>query len=131
MTVVGWDTVAPGEYFKPQSGNRFVAADVVLVNLRDEAVETIWYTFTCGTHLIRRCRKAQFPVTLAGGTILAGGLAAGERTRGKVGYEVPETDQEFSLKAGCLNYDDGSKEEMIVDLGSKPVSAEAPGLFTG
>ena len=131
VTVVGWDNVAPGEYFKPHSGNRFVAADVVLVNLGGAAVETIWYTFTLMDAFDEALPEGEFPVTLAGGTILSGGLAAGERTRGKVGYEVPETEQEFSLKAGCLNYDDGSKEELIVNLGSKPGSAEAPGLFTG
>jgi hypothetical protein len=131
VTVVGWDNVAPGEYFKPHSGKRFVAADVVLVNLGDAAVETIWYTFALLDAFDEALPEGEFPVTLAGGTILSGGLAVGERTRGKAGYEVPETEQEFSLKAGCLNYDDGSKEEMIVNLGSKPGAAEAPGLFTG
>ncbi len=131
VTVVGWDNVAPGEYFKPRSGNRFVAADVILVNLGGSAVETIWYTFSLRNAFDKAVPEGQFPVTLAGGTILAGGLAVGERTRGMVGYEVPEKEQDFSLKAGCMNYDDGSKEEMVVNLGSKPVSAEAPGLFTG
>ncbi|MGB7538131.1 MAG: DUF4352 domain-containing protein [Anaerolineales bacterium] len=131
VTVVGWDNVAPGEYFEPKAGNRFIAAEAVLVNLGKEAVETGWYTFTLLDAYDEAIPEGVFPVTLAKGTILSGGLAAGERTRAKIGYEVPEAEQDFSLKAGCMNNDDGSKEEIIVKLGSTPSSAKAPGLFAG
>ncbi|MBN2084459.1 MAG: DUF4352 domain-containing protein [Anaerolineales bacterium] len=131
VTVVGWENVAPGEYFTPGSGNRFIAAEVVLVNLGSQAVETGWYTFTLLDAFDEEIPEGVFSVTLAKGTILSGGLAAGERTRAKIGYEVPEAEQEFSLKAGCMNHDGGSKEEITVTLGSTPSSANAPGLFTG
>jgi hypothetical protein len=131
VTVVGWDTVAPGEYFKPGAGNRFVAVEVVLVNLGEKAVETGWYSFTLLDAYDEALPEGVFPVTLANGTLLTGGLAVGERTRAKAGYEVPEEEQEFSLKAGCMNDDDGSKEEIIVNLGSIPSSTKAPGVFAG
>jgi hypothetical protein len=131
VAVVGWENVAPGEFFKPKAGNRFIAAEVVLVNLGAGTVETIWYAFTLLDASDEALPEGIFPVALAKGTILTGGLAVGERTRAKFGYEVPETEQEFSLKAGCRNYEGGSKEEIIVKLGAKPGTAEAPGLFTG
>jgi hypothetical protein len=131
VTVVGWENVAPGEFFTPASGNRFIAAEVVLVNLGTEAVETGWYTFTLADAYDEALPAGVFSMPVAKGTILTGGLGVGERTRAKAGYEVPEKEQEFSLKAGCMNNDDGSKEEIVVKLGSAPNSAKAPGLFAG
>jgi hypothetical protein len=131
VTVVGWDNVAPGEYFTPAAGNRFIAAEVALVNLGPEAVETSWYSFALLDAHDDALPEGVFPVTLAKGTILSGGLAVGERTRAKIGYEVPEAEQELTLKVGCSDYSYGSKDEITVKLGSMPGSAEAPGLFTG
>jgi hypothetical protein len=131
VTVIGWDSIAHGEYFKPRAGNRFLAAEVVLVNLGDAPVETIWFTFTLLDSFDEPLRAGVFPMTLANGTSLTGGLAVGERTRARIGYEVPEAEQKFTLKAGCFNSDDGLKEDFMVRLGSTPSSAEAPGLFAG
>ena len=104
VTVIGWDNVPTGEFFTPGAGNRFVSVEIVLVNLGPEAVETSWYSFTLLDAHADAFPEGVFPVTLAKGTILSGGLAVGERTRAKIGYEVPEEEQEFSLKAGCWDY---------------------------
>jgi hypothetical protein len=131
VTVAGWSEVAPGEFFRPKSGNRFLAVDVVLVNLGDRALETVWFTFTLLDAYSEPVKSGVFPMTLAHGTQLVGGMAPGERARGMTGFEAPAGEQEFSLEAKCLNPDTGGTEAKVVALGSQPKALAPPGRFAG
>ncbi|MBN1438751.1 MAG: DUF4352 domain-containing protein [Anaerolineales bacterium] len=131
VTVLGWEDVPPGEYFKPEPGNRFVAVEVVLVNLGSVPVDTGYFFFFLLDGHDEEMPLGLFSITKAHGTVLFGGLAPGERIRGKVGYETPEEEQAFSWKVSCYNVDQLEYEEWIVDLGSQPRSAPPPGRFEG
>lgn len=131
VTVLGWETVAPGEFFTPKAGNRFIAVEVVLVNLGKTPIETTWFTFTLLDAYDEIVPDGIFPVILAHGTALNGGLAPGERVRAKVGFESLEEEQKFSLEAKCFNFENNQNGELIVELGSKPQSVQAPGNFEG
>jgi hypothetical protein len=133
VTVIGWESYVSKEtdLFTPKAGNRFVAVEIVMVNLGTVPVETIWYNFDLLDAYDEELPDGVFPMMYVHSASLMGGLGPGERTRAKKGYEVPKEEQEFSLQAKCYNFDNDQKGEVTVELGSQPRSVEAPGKFEG
>jgi hypothetical protein len=131
VTVIGWENVQPGLLFEPEARNRFVAVEIVMVNLGPVPVDIVQFTFELLDSYDEKLPIGVFPIMYAHSASLMGGLAPGERIRGKAGFEVPEEEQDFSLETRCYNFDTEKTGKLTVDLGSKPRSVEAPGIFEG
>ena len=129
MVVLGWDILPANEFAEPDEGNQFVAVDLLLVNQTDSpvSVSTLLQMF------LKDATSQKYNVDLfaqmaAEGGSLDGELAAGERLRGKVGFQVPEnaTGLEFEFDPNLLG-----SGKVFVRLGGSPISIEPPSKLAG
>ncbi len=90
LTVLGWENVEPNDFVKPEEGKKFLVVDVTVENKSDqpEAISTLIQMS------IKDSSGQKYDVdlmaqTASGGTSVDGELAAGEKVRGDVGFQVP------------------------------------------
>ena len=128
LVVLGWETPTD-DIFKPDAGNVYLAVELLFVNQSDSPA-------TVSTLLqmaLKDSTDRQFTLDLGAQTAsksgaLDGELAAGERIRGKIGFQVPEE------AAGLVFVFDPSlfgSGKVFIELGESPISIDPPAELAG
>lgn len=129
LVVLGWNNPPGNEVIRPDAGNVFVAVDVMLVNqsaspiavtpvlqmeLRDETFQA--YTVDLSAVLAN------------GGGSPDGEINPGERIRGDVGFQVPQTATGLELVFDASLWGTG---KLFIELGPQPVALDPPAELPG
>lgn len=129
IIVLGWENVVANEFFGPDEGNKFIAVELMIINSSESAKSIS----TLMQMSVKDEKDQKYDVDLFAASSISGGnldgeLSPGERIRGKVGFQVPESVQnlQFVFDAAFL-----SSGKVFVDLGSEPISVEPPSDLTG
>lgn len=129
MVVLGWDSPPGDDFNKPDEGKKFVAVDILLVNQGSKT--------TSVSSLLQMELKDEtgqkYDIDLmanvaTGSSSPDGELSAGERIRGKVGFQVPRdaTGLVFVFDADVFG-----TGKVFVELGPEPVAVEPPAELAG
>ncbi len=129
LTVLGWEELQADDFSQPSEGNKFIAVDLLLVNLSDA---TASISTLLQTSLKNDAGQTYSPdllaATLADIAQPDGKLTPGEPVRGKIGFQVPMEN------SGLLFVFDGDVFDfgkVNVALGAEPSSVEIPTEWAG
>lgn len=129
LLVAGWEVLAPGEFSKPAAGNQFIGVDLVVVN-----ASTTYQSFSSFSTSVKDATSQQYDssfgavATLGVRSLSGGGLAPGEKLRGIVGFEVPESAGALTFVYDAALFGFG---KLFVELGDAPTAAEVPAMLPG
>jgi hypothetical protein len=127
--VLGWEIVPSDVMFKPDEGNQFIAVDMLFVNksggsenlssllqmtLRDETGQKYDIDFMANS--------------ATGSSTPEGELSSGERVRGKIAFQVPQSVEDLTFVYDASVIGTG---KVFVELGSEPSSIEPPVKIDG
>ena len=128
LVALGWDTVTH-DLFKPGQGNQFVAIELVLVNQGDSPVAVS----TLLQMSLKDSTDQQYTLDIGAQSAITEGspdgeLAAGEKIRGKIGFQVPEdaSGLVFVFEPNLLG-----TGKVFIDLGDSPISLDPPAELPG
>jgi|CXWK01.1.fsa_nt_gi hypothetical protein len=126
MVVLGWSTPAGDEFTQPESGNRFVVVDLLLVNTgsaADSVSSLLQMELKDGDN-----RSYDIDIFAPGASSPEGEIAPGERIRGSVGFQTPAeaTGLQFVFDASLFG-----SGRVFVDLGDEPVAVDPPAALAG
>lgn len=129
LTVLGWEDVAGDQFSKPESGNKFIAVDVLIVNQGQSATSISSLMQTS----LKDETSQKYTVDLLASTVTKGGsidgeLSPGERVRGKIGFQVPENVQGLQF---VFDADIFGAGKVFVNLGEEPIAVEPPAEIAG
>lgn len=123
LTVLGWDSPAGDKYNKPDSGQKFVAVDLLLRNQgqSDASMSSLLQTS------LRDSSGQEYaydPVAnlAAGASNPDGNIGPGEQVRGTIGFQVPQDAQGLVFVFHDALFGAGG---VTVELGPEPVTVEA------
>lgn len=128
LVALGWGTVTH-DLFKPAEGNQFVAVELVLVNRSDSpaAVSTLLQMS------LKDSTDQQYTLDIGAQSAIKEGspdgeLAAGEKIRGKIGFQVPEdaSGLVFVFEPNLLG-----TGKVFIDLGDSPIALDPPAEIPG
>ena len=129
LVALGWEIPEESDFFKPDEGNQFVAVELLLVNQTDSPV----IVSTLLQMSLKDSTDRKYTVDLIAQAALEGGtldgeLAAGERLRGKIGFQVPEnaTGLVFVFEPNLLG-----SGKVFIELGDSPISIDPPAELAG
>ena len=129
LVVLGWSIVPGTDFVKPETGNQFVAVDVLIVNQGEKAASISSLAQTSLKDATAQKYTVDFSATTAlSGSSIDGELAPGERVRGKVGFQVPEQVQGLQFVFNASLFSTG---KVVVDLGAKPAVVDPPANLAG
>ena len=128
LVALGWETPT-SDIFKPDEGNKFVAVELLFVKKSDSPV-------TVSTLLqmsLKDSTDRQYTLDLVAqgaieGGLLDGELAAGERLRGKIGFQVPEDAAGLVFVFDPTLFGSG---KVFIELGESPISIDPPAELAG
>lgn len=128
LVVLGWENVEANEFMGPDEGNKFIAVELMIIN-NSESAKSI---STLLQMSVKDEKDQKYDVDLFAASSISGGnldgeLSPGERIRGKVGFQVPENIQTLQFVFDAAFFSSG---KVFVDLGSEPISVEAPSDLT-
>lgn len=129
MVVLGWSTPPGDDFTQPESGNRFVVVDLLLVNtgsVADSVSSLLQMELKDGDN--RSYDIDIFAPSATGSSSPEGEIAPGERVRGSVGFQTPAdaTGLQFVFDASLFG-----SGRVFVDLGDEPVAVEPPAQLAG
>lgn len=129
LTVLGWENIEPNDFIKPESGNKFIAVELLIVNQDDSpaSISSMLQTELKDAD----ARRYQVDLMAAGVTDsggIDGELAPGERIRGKVPFQVPEGAKslQFGFDANIFG-----AQKITINLPDEPVTMEPPAEIAG
>ncbi|HHY87757.1 MAG TPA: DUF4352 domain-containing protein [Chloroflexi bacterium] len=103
------------EYFEPETGNRFVAVDVTFENLGDESEHLSSMLQMTLKDETGQDYSVDISANMATGSkIPEGEIVPGEKLRGVIGYQVPESAKGFQFVFDASLFGSG---KVFVDLG--------------
>lgn len=129
LDVLGWKVIKGDQFLKPDTGKKFIAVDVLIVNRgkSPKSISSLLQTW------VKDGTGQKYTVDMSAATAAKGGsidgeLSPGERVRGKIGFQVPQDAKhlQFVFDASVFG-----KGKVFVDLGSKPVSVNPPSKIAG
>lgn len=129
LVVLGWENVPASDFSAPEAGKKFVAVELLIVNKSQSAMSV--------STLLQMSMKddtgQKYDVDFMASTAIGGGsvdgeLAAGEKVRGKVGFQVAENAQGLQFVFDASVFGTG---KVFVDLGAEPVKVEPPAELAG
>jgi len=129
LVVLGWENVQPSDFSKPDAGKKFVAVELLIVNNSQSAMSVSTLLQMSMKDETGQKYDVDFMASTAiGGSSVDGELAAGEKVRGKVGFQVAEnaTGLQFVFDA-----DVWGSGKVFVDLGAEPITVEPPASIAG
>lgn len=130
LFIMGWNSVTPGDYIKPDAGKKFIAADVILVNAGKTPVQFSSFEFYVKDETGQKYDMDAMVTFTAGTDFLTGvELASGEKLWTKVGFHIPENAAGLQLIYDPVHERDTSK--IFVDLGNEPASVPPPAQLPG
>jgi hypothetical protein len=129
VVVLGWQDIKPGQFSKPDEGNKFVGVEAIVVNISDEPTSVSAY----GAAELKDDESQKYDVSISAGTAmtapqLSGVLLPGERLRGWLAFEVPTAVKSLELQFKPSMFAD---EELSVPLAAKPGLTAAPKTIKG
>ena len=129
LVVLGWENVPASDFSAPEAGKKFVAVELLIVNKSQSAMSV--------STLLQMSMKddtgQKYDVDFMASTAIGGGsvdgeLAAGEKVRGKVGFQVAENAQGLQFVFDDSVFGTG---KIFFDLGAEPVKVEPPAELAG
>jgi pSer/pThr/pTyr-binding forkhead associated (FHA) protein len=124
LVVLGWENVQPNDFSQPNEGKKFMAVDLLLVNKSQSAVLTSAVSQVSIKDNTNQKYDVDIMASMATGVgSVDGELAAGEKLRGKVGFQIPTNAQGLQLVFDASSFNTG---KVFVDLGAEPYKIEPP-----
>ena len=129
LVVLGWENVPASDFSAPDAGKKFVAVELLIVNKSQSAMSISTLLQMSMKDDTSQKYDADFMASMAiGGSSVDGELAAGEKLRGKVGFQIPENAQGLQFVFDASVFGTG---KVFVDLGAEPVKVEPPAELAG
>jgi hypothetical protein len=128
LIVLGWEVVT-NDTFTPDDGNQFVAVDILFINKSDNVENLssiLQMTLRDETGQKYDTDFMASAATQSGAP--EGELSSGERVRGQVAFQVPQTFEELTFVYDASVFGTG---KVFVVLGSEPTAVEPPTQVTG
>jgi hypothetical protein len=129
LTVLGWENVPGNDFSKPDAGNKFVAVELLIVNNSQSAMSVS----TLMQMSLKDNTGQKYDVDFLASTATNAGsvdgeLAPGEKVRGEVGFQIPETAQGLQFVFDDSIFGTG---KVFFDLGAEPLKLEPPVSIAG
>ena len=129
LTVLGWENVPGNDISQPDAGRKFVAVDLMIVNNSQSPMSvSSLLQMSMKDSTAQKYDPDFMASTAINGGNVDGELAPGERVRGKVGFQIPETAQGLQFVFDDSIFGTG---KVFIDLGSDPVTVEPPASIAG
>lgn len=129
LVVLGWENVTATDFSAPEAGKKFVAVELLIVNKSQSAMSiSTLLQMSMKDNTGQKYDVDFMASTAVGGGSIDGELAAGEKLRGKVGFQIPETAQGLQFVFDASVFGTG---KVFVDLGAEPVKVEPPAELAG
>jgi hypothetical protein len=129
LVVLGWENVPASDLSAPEAGKKFVAVELLIVNKSQSpmSVSTL-LQMSMKDNTSQKYDVDFMASTAIGGGSVDGELAAGEKLRGKVGFQIPENAQGLQFVFDASVFGTG---KVFIDLGAEPVKVEPPAELAG
>lgn len=129
LIVLGWENIPGNDFSQPDPGKKFVAVEVLLVNQSQSSASISTLLQMSLKDDTGQKYDVDFGASMAiGQDSVDGGLAPGERVRGKVGFQVNENAQGLQFVFDASVFGTG---KVFVELGAEPVTIEPPASIAG
>lgn len=129
LVVLGWEDVGANDFAKPDAGKKFIAVELLLVNKSQAAVSvSTMLQMSLKDNTGQKYQVDLMASTAAGGGVVDGELAPGERKLGKVSFQVPTEAQGLQFIFDAEVYGTG---KAVVELGAAPSKVEPPAELAG
>jgi hypothetical protein len=129
LVVLGWENVPASDFSAPEAGKKFVAVELLIVNKSQSAMSVSTLLLMSMKDDTGQKYDVDFMASTAiGGGSVDGELAAGEKVRGKVGFQIAENAQGLQFVFDDSVFGTG---KIFVDLGAEPVKVEPPAELAG
>jgi hypothetical protein len=124
LLILGWENVPPDDFSTPDEGKKFVAVELLIVNNSQSAMSVSTMLQMSMKDDTGQKYDTDFMASMAiDGSSLDGELSAGEKIRGKVGFQIAENAQGLQFVFDDSVFGTG---KVFVDLGAEPVKVEPP-----
>jgi hypothetical protein len=128
LFVMGWENVSPLQYLNPESGNKFISTDCVVVN--SGALPLALHSFSL---YLKDETGQKYEQNTSASMAVGGGpqsieLSPGERLWIRQGFQIPETRAGFQFIFDPVEKYAG---KIFVDLGSEPGLVHPPANLPG
>ncbi len=129
MVVLGWSKSEGNDIFKPDAGKGFVAVDVLFVNQgsSSESLSSL-LQMTLKDSTGQNYKPDLIAQSALNVSSPDGELTAGERSRGTVGFQVPQEANDLQFVFDASIWGTG---KIFVDLGPDPISYDPPSELDG
>lgn len=129
LMVIGWNEVEGDQFNKPDSGNKFIAVDLLIVNTSSSSA----YISSLLQASLKDDTGQKYDVDLLASSAAKkdgpdGELAPGERVRGTVGFQVPQDAKGLQFVFDASVFGIG---KVFVTLGDTPTAVEPPVKLEG
>ncbi len=129
LVVLGWENVPASDFSTPDAGKKFVAVELLIVNKSQSSMSvSTLLQMSMKDNTSQKYDVDFMASTAIGGSSVDGELAAGEKLRGKVGFQIPENAQGLQFVFDASIFGSG---KVFVDLGAEPVKVEPPAELVG
>jgi hypothetical protein len=129
LVILGWEEVPETDFFKPDAGKKFIAVELVIVNKgqSSRSISTLLQT-SVKDETDQKYDPDFMASSALDGASVDGELVPGEKVRGKVGFQVPETvtNLEFVFDASLFG-----TGKIFINLGGIPAKVDAPAEIQG
>ena len=129
LVILGWEEVPAADFFKPDTGKKFIAVELVIVNKgqSSRSISTLLQT-SVKDETGQKFDPDFMASSALDGASVDGELAPGEKVRGKVGFQVPETVTKLEFVFDASLFGTG---KIFIDLGGIPVKIDPPAEIQG
>lgn len=129
MTVLGWENIPGDDFSKPDAGKKFVAVELLIVNNSQSAISvSTLMQMSMKDNTGQKYDVDFMASTATNGSSVDGELAPGEKVRGEIGFQIPETAQGLQFVFDDSLFGTG---KVFVDLGVEPGKVEPPVSIAG
>jgi len=124
ICVLGWQKSYGGGIFQPEQGNIFIGIDIVLINQGENMATLIPLSqIKLKDESSQQYSPGLIASAAVGQGVPNGSLYSGERIRGQVGFQLPQTARDLVL---TIDIKPWKKGKVSVTLGVEPVSVPPP-----
>jgi hypothetical protein len=129
LAVLGWEEINPTDMAKPDEGKKFIAVQLIVVNAGKDAAHFSSLAQTKLKDESAQQYDPDFMASMAANSKAPDGeIAAGEKVRGKVGFQVPGDVKGLQFVFDASLFGSG---KVFVNLGNEPAMVEAPAALAG
>ncbi len=124
LVVLGWDQPPGGDFNPPEEGKKYLVVDLMIANQGNKSFNSSpVFQMTLKSPAGQKYNLNGKANAASGSNLPNGEVNPGEVIRGKVGFQVPEDQKDFTFvyEANIIGLG-----EVSVDLGSTPIAMDPP-----